>query len=126
MRAISALLSTMSFIAEYEAGEVFDIEQVDVKDGIVQPVRRPRSRFFLWKDPGHAHDLVLFLGEAQPPIGKYPLCRRIITYAKELGVQRVYTFAAMATQMHPESRSRIFAAATDAESLAELRRLELV
>jgi len=115
----------MSFIAEYEAGDVFDIEQVEVKEGIVQPVRRPRSRFFLWKDPAHAHDLVVFLGEAQPPIGKYPLCRRIIAYAQELGVERIYTFAAMATQMHPENRSRIFAAATDAESIDELRRLDL-
>jgi proteasome assembly chaperone (PAC2) family protein len=115
----------MTFIAEYEAGDVFDIEQVEVKEGIVQPVRRPRSRFFLWKDPAHAHDLVVFLGEAQPPIGKYPLCRRIISYAQELGVQRIFTFAAMATQMHPESRSRIFAAATDAEGIAELKRLEL-
>jgi proteasome assembly chaperone (PAC2) family protein len=115
----------MSFIAEYEAGDVFDIEQVEVKEGIVQPVRRPRSRFFLWKDPVHSHDLVVFLGEAQPPIGKYPLCRKIIAYAQELGVQRIYTFAAMATQMHPQSRSRIFAAATDARSLAELKRLEL-
>jgi proteasome assembly chaperone (PAC2) family protein len=115
----------MTFIAEYEADEVFDIEQVEVKEGIVQPVRRPRSRFFLWKDPAHTHDLVVFLGEAQPPIGKYPLCRRIIAYAKELGIQRIYTFAAMATQMHPESRSRIFAAATDTGSLVELKRLEL-
>jgi proteasome assembly chaperone (PAC2) family protein len=115
----------MNFIAEYEAGEVFDVEQVEVKEGVVQPVRRPRNRFFLWKDPTKNHDLVVFLGEAQPPIGKYPLCRRIISYAKELGVKRIYTFAAMATQMHPESRSRIFAAATDTESLAELKRLEL-
>src|SRR5262249_21768931 len=35
------------------------------------------------------------------------------------------TFAAMATPMHPEHPSRVFGAATDPESLAELRRLEL-
>jgi proteasome assembly chaperone (PAC2) family protein len=115
----------MNFIAEYEAGDVFDVEQVLVKEGIVQSVRKPRNRFFLWKDPSQTHDLVAFLGEAQPPIGKYPLCRRIISYAQELGVQRIFTFAAMATQMHPESRSRIFAAATDDEGVAELKRLEL-
>jgi proteasome assembly chaperone (PAC2) family protein len=37
----------------------------------------------------------------------------------------VFTFAAMATRMHPQDRSRVFGAATDAESLEELRRLEL-
>src|SRR5262252_7289191 len=31
----------------------------------------------------------------------------------------------MATQMHPEHRARIFGAATDRESLEELKRLEL-
>src|SRR5262249_51018850 len=90
-----------------------------------QPVRRPRNQFFLRIDPERKHDLVLFLGEAQPPIGKYRFCRRLTDYAQELGIERVFTFAAMATQMHPEQRSRVFGAATDRESLQELKRLEL-
>jgi uncharacterized protein len=40
-------------------------------------------------------------------------------------VERVYTFAAMATPMHPEHDSRVFVAATEEESLAALRRLDL-
>jgi proteasome assembly chaperone (PAC2) family protein len=115
----------MSVMAEYDAGDLFDVDQVEVKEGIIQTGRRPRNRFFLWRDPGQKHDLVVFLGEAQPPIGKYRLCRHLITYARELGVERVFTFAAMATQMHPEQRSRVFCAATDRESLEELQRLEL-
>jgi len=115
----------MDVIAEYEAAELFDVDQVEVKDGIIQSGRRPRNRFFVWTDPHQKHDLVVFLGEAQPPIGKYPFCRQVITYARELGVERVFTFAAMATQMHPERESRVFAAATDKETLAELKRLEL-
>ena len=46
----------------------------------------------------------------------------MIAYAQELGVERVVTFAAMATQMRPEHRSRVFGAATDTEGVAELRR----
>jgi predicted ATP-grasp superfamily ATP-dependent carboligase len=68
---------------------------------------------------------VIFLGEAQPPIGKYLFCRKLVEYARELGVERVFTFAAMATQMHPDHPSRIFGAATDAATLEELKRLEL-
>jgi hypothetical protein len=30
-----------------------------------------------------------------------------------LGVERVFTFAAMATQMHPAHESRVFGVATD-------------
>ncbi len=115
----------MHVIAEYEARELFDVDQVEVKDGLIQTVRQPRNRFFLWKDPNRKHDLVAFLGEAQPPLGKYLLCHKLIEYARELGVERVYTFAAMATQMHPEHRSRVFGAATDPDSLEELKRLEL-
>jgi proteasome assembly chaperone (PAC2) family protein len=115
----------MNVIAEYESLELFDVDHVEVKGGILQPGRRPRNRFFVWTDPNKKHDLVIFLGEAQPPIGKYLFCRKLVDYARELGVERVFTFAAMATQMHPEHRSRVFGAATDTARLEELKRLEL-
>lgn len=114
----------MRVVAEINTGDLFDVDYVEVKEGIIQPGRRPRNRFFVWADPQGKRDLVLFLGEAQPPAGKYNFCRRIIAYAKELGVERVFTFAAMATQMHPESPSRIFTAATDQEGINELARFE--
>jgi proteasome assembly chaperone (PAC2) family protein len=115
----------MNVFADFEAGELFDVDLVEVKEGLIQPVRWPRNRLFTWKDPKGQHDLVVFLGEVQPPVGKYPFCRRLIAHARDLGVERVFTFAAMATQMHPEHRSRIFGAATDEQSLDELKRLEL-
>lgn len=115
----------MHAFAEYEENDLFDIDHVEVKNGIVQPSSKPRNRFYVWNDPAKVHDLVIFLGEAQPPIGKHKFCRRLIDFALELGVERVFTFAAMATQMHPSHSSRVFAAATDDENLEELKRLEL-
>jgi proteasome assembly chaperone (PAC2) family protein len=115
----------MEVMAEYQVGDLFDVDFVEVKAGLIQRARRPRNRFFLWKDPAEKHDLIVFLGEAQPPIGKYAFCRQIIAFAREKGVERVVTFAAMATQMRPEHRARVFGAATDAEGLEELKRLEL-
>jgi proteasome assembly chaperone (PAC2) family protein len=115
----------MHVLAEFEASDLFDVDAIEVRNGIVQTGRRPRNRFFVWKDPKRKHDLVVFLGEAQPPIGKYRFCRKLIEYARELAVERIYTFAAMATEMHPEHRSRVFGAATEQESLDELKRLEL-
>jgi proteasome assembly chaperone (PAC2) family protein len=85
----------------------------------------PRSRFFVWKDPKGKHDMVVFIGEAQPPKGRYSFCHRLIEFARQLGVERVYTFAAMATAMHPAHPARVFGAATDEQSLAELKRLDL-
>jgi proteasome assembly chaperone (PAC2) family protein len=115
----------MQLVAAFEAGDLFDVDHVEVKEGIIQPARRPRNRFFVWKDPRQQHDLIVFLGETQPPVGKYAFCRQLIEYAREQGAERVYTFAAMATQMHPRHRSRLFGAATDREGLDELKRLEL-
>lgn len=115
----------MSAVAEFEAGDLFDVDQIEVKDGLILPVRKPRNRFFVWHDPAKRHDLVVFLGEAQPPLGRFAFCRQVIAFARELGVERVFTFAAMATRMAPKDRSRVFGAATDAQGVAELRGLDL-
>lgn len=115
----------MHLLAEFSARELFDVEHVEVKDGLIRPGRLPRSRLFAWMDPNKRHDIVVFIGEAQPPIGKYAFCHRLIEYARQLGVERVFTFAAMATQMRPEHDSRVFGAATDEESLRELKQFEV-
>jgi proteasome assembly chaperone (PAC2) family protein len=115
----------MTAVAEFESGDLFDVTQVEVKGGIIQPARRPRNRFFIWTDPKAARDLVLFLGEAQPTVGKLPFCRQVIDYARELGVEHIVTFAAMATRMRPEHPSRVFGAATDADGVAALTGLNL-
>jgi proteasome assembly chaperone (PAC2) family protein len=115
----------MHLLAEFSAQDLFDVEHVEVKGGLIRTGRLPRNRFFLWNDPQKKHDIVVFVGEAQPPRGKVAFCQSMIAFAKKLGVERVFTFAAMATQMHPEHDSRVFGAATDEELLTELKRLEL-
>jgi proteasome assembly chaperone (PAC2) family protein len=115
----------MKQVAEFSAEELFDLEYIEVKQGLIVPGQRPRSRIFKWDNPNGKHDLIVFIGEAQPPLGKYAFCRRLIEFSREHHVERVFTFAAMATQMHPESPSRVFGAATDGELLRELQRLEI-
>jgi proteasome assembly chaperone (PAC2) family protein len=111
----------MHQVAEFSAREFFDVEHVDVKNGIISMGRMPRSRLFAWHDPRGKQDIVVFLGEAQPPQGKYGFCRQLLDRAQEFGVERVFTFAAMATQMHPEHDSRVFAVATSPVALEELK-----
>lgn len=102
----------MELFAEISASELFDVEFVEIQHGLVQAGRLPRSRFFLWRDPNKRHDLIIFVGEAQPPLGKYRFCQRLAELGKEWGVERVFTFAAMATQMNPSDPARVFYAAT--------------
>jgi proteasome assembly chaperone (PAC2) family protein len=115
----------MHLLAEIPAPEFFDLEHVEVKGGLIQSGRLPRSRMFLWHDPNKRHDLIVFVGEAQPASKGGAFCTQIIRQARDLGVRRVFTFAAMATQMRPEEESRVFGAAIDNETLAEFRALDL-
>jgi len=115
----------MHLLAEFQALELFDVEHVEVKGGLVHTGRLPRSRLFVWNDPAGQHDIVVFIGEAQPPLGKYAFCRRLLEFGRELGVERVFTFAAMATPMRPGQASHVFGAAADEESLAQLKELDL-
>lgn len=115
----------MHLLLEFPASEFFDLEHIEVKDGLILTRRLPRSRLFLWKDPKGQHDLIVFIGEAQPPIKGGAFCRTLIQQAKTLGVSRVFTFAAMATQMRPKHNSRVFGAAIDRETLSQFKQLDV-
>ncbi len=93
----------MEHLAEMDSGEIFDVEAAEVSSGIIQPARRPQTRFFVRTDPNKKHDIVLVVGEAQPPIGRHAFCRQLITFAKTLKVERVFTFAAMGSEIHPSA-----------------------
>jgi proteasome assembly chaperone (PAC2) family protein len=115
----------MTPIAEFEAPDLFDIDALEVQGGILQTARSPRNRFCVYRDPNGRHDLMVFFGEAQPPVGKAAFCRNLVAFAKQLGVEKAFTFAALATQMEPDDESRVFGVATNSENLEVLKRLEL-
>ncbi|MGE5609513.1 MAG: PAC2 family protein [Bacillota bacterium] len=108
-------------VAELGARDYFEIQNVDVKNGLASIGRLPRSVFFEWRNPRGEHDLLLFAGEAQPTSGGYEMCQKIIDYAMERGVKRFFTFAAMATQLTPGTTPRVFAVATDTTTLQQVQ-----
>lgn len=111
----------MELLAELSVPDLFDVDHVDVAEGVVQVSRLPRNRFFVWHDPQKRHDLVVFIGEAQPPLGKFKFCNRLIQSAQQWGVERVFTFAAMATQVNPNNAARVFCAATNKDLSEAIR-----
>ena len=110
---------------ELPARDLFEVDHVDVKDGLIQVAPLPRSRLFLWKDPQQHHDLIVFIGEAQPPAKSGLICHQLIDRVRPMGVTRVFTFAAMATGMRPGDHGRVFGAAIDRGTLARFRDLDL-
>lgn len=115
----------MHLLVEFPAREFFELDNVEVKEGLIRTGKLPRSRLFLWKDPKEEHDLIVFIGEAQPPSKGDAFCAQLITRAKNMGVERVFTFAAMATRMQPGEESRVFGAAIDPATLEEFQSLDL-
>ena len=95
------------------------------RDGLIAPARLPKNRIYAWSNPDGDHDLLVFIGEAQPPVGKYLFCNQLVEFASKLNVARVVTFAAMATAMRPEQPSRVFCASTDSSILEELKEARL-
>jgi proteasome assembly chaperone (PAC2) family protein len=119
----------MNQFAELSTGELFDVDVAVVKDGLVQKPHRPHSRLFRWKAPPGGRDVIVFIGESQPQLGKLAFCERLIDFARDQGVERLFTFAAMATSMQPGSEARVFVAATqqsliDATSLFDVEILD--
>jgi proteasome assembly chaperone (PAC2) family protein len=107
---------------ELPARDLFDIQQIDVKEGLASIGRLPRSMFFQWRNPRGERDLLIFIGEAQLSPGGYALCHKLLDYAEQRGVKRIVTFAAMATQLHPTGEPRVFGAATEKPLVEEMSR----
>ena len=112
-------------MAEIPPGDHFDAAGVEVKQGLLLPIQSPRTLFAGWHNPGAGPDLVILLGERQPAIGTRRFCTEVVGVARELGVTRVLTFAAMATPCVPSAPARVFSAATDAALLNELRGIDV-
>jgi proteasome assembly chaperone (PAC2) family protein len=110
-------------LVEVPAGEHFQPGGVEVKEGILLPPRAPRTLLSAWRNPGSGRDLVILLGEQQPTSASWRYCQAVLDSARELGAVRAYTFAAMAMPSSPKAPARVFAAATEAATLGEVRRL---
>jgi len=125
--AAAYLINTLGarFVHELRSRDIFELTHVEVKDGLAKPGQMPRSVFFEWSNPAANRDLLIFLGEAQPPNRGYSLCHTVLDYAQSRGVNRVFTFAAMATQLHPSNKPNVFGVATNGEAIRELQSLEV-
>jgi len=97
--------------------EHFPLDGVDVQHGIARANPIPRCLLLAWKDPQRKRDLLLILGEAQPPSGGADVCRKIMDMAQARGVTRILTFAAMGSQIDPREDPRVFGATTAPEML---------
>lgn len=115
----------MTPIGELPPRGHFDVPQVLVKQGVIGTPRLPRSVLYRWNDPEGGRDLLVFIGEAQPTAGLYAFAHEMLDRASQLNVERVFTFASMASQLHPSKDPKVFGAATTPPLANELRQRKL-
>lgn len=106
-------------MVEMAVGEHFGATGIEVRDGVLQPLRRPRTLLLEARIPDAPRDLVVLLAESQPAIGERRYCEQVLVKARETGISRVFTFAALATTA-PAREPRVFAASTDPGALEAL------
>lgn len=112
-------------VAELGTPGLFDVKDVDVEGGVITPPRAPRNLVFRGPLVKEMLDLTVFMGEAQPEHGALAFAHGLLEHTAEYGIERVFTFASMASQMHPTDSSRVHGAATSQDLLADLRRAEV-
>jgi uncharacterized protein len=107
----------MEPLAEFGANGFFAPESIRVEKGFVLPDKRPRSILSLWSGAPIGRDLVLIQGEQQPSFDTMRYARSLLDACSSREIERVVTFAALATAMDPRDEARVFAACTTDELL---------
>jgi hypothetical protein len=124
-RAVSYMLEMLDheLLAEFNSPRVYPLKSVDVAEGVIEATRLPESRAYYHRANGCGRDVVLFLGEEQPVAGnEWALSDEILGMARELGVNDVYTFAAMVTHIDHRTRPKVWGCVTNRENASQLER----
>jgi uncharacterized protein len=113
-------------LGEIDAPAFFDPIGVTAEDNVVQEPQFPQSRFYYWKNKPGKSDLVLFVGDDQPPFKSYDLANCVLDMAARFKVQRVYTLAAAVTRMHHTEMPKAWGVASTRELTRDLKRRGLM
>lgn len=123
----SYLRKKLSFekLGEIESAYFFDPIGVNVRDNVVKAPQFPQNQLFYWKNSGEGSDIILFLGEDQPPTKAYELANCILDVADNFQVERIYTLAAALTRIHYTEQPKVWGAASSQQLITVLQEYDL-
>jgi uncharacterized protein len=113
-------------IGHIEPFDFFDPIGVMVKNNVIEAPQFPENKFYFYRNPKSARDLVLFIGDQQPNAKGYDLANHILDICSQLKVKRVFTCAAALVRMHHTETPKVWAAATRQELVEEIKKYELI
>ena len=106
-------------LGEIDSRSLFSPSQVLIQDGQVQEIEFPDQKLYYW-DQGEEHDLVILIGTEQPD-DTHRMASLVLDVAQELGVERIYTGAALAMFMHHAQEPQVWGTVTHTDLLPELQ-----
>ncbi len=113
-------------LGEIEASYFFDPIGVLARDNVIEEPQFPQSTFYYWKHRKGEHDIVLFVGEAQPSAKSYELAHCVLDVAARFQVQRIVTCAAAATRIHHSEQPKAWGVVTGPSLVGDLEKYNLV
>ncbi len=109
-------------VQELPARGFFDIEQVEVKGGVVVRPHLPRNVLHRWQASENGPELLIFMAEAQPTIDSHEFAHELLDRAAKLGADAVISFASVASQLHPSKAPKAFGVVTQPDMKADIER----
>jgi len=126
-RAALFLKEVLGFkpFAKLQASQFFKPAAVSVEKGILNIPEIPAGFFYYYKSKKKS-DVILFLGEVQPPLEyAQALSLILINFVKKYKVSQMFTFAAKPEPIDHKSKSKVWIAATHKEVLKSLGKFNL-
>ncbi len=112
-------------LAKLEAGDFFKPAGVVIQKGILSFPRMPAGFFYYYKAKKHP-DIILFLGEAQPPL-EYgqELAYSIMNFAKKKKVKMIISFAAKPEPIDHRAESKVWMVSTHKDIAAKFKNFDV-
>lgn len=107
-------------VAVIDGAGRFEIGAVMVRGGRITVPEPARTVIYSGRASDNGPTVTVLLAEAQPDAGAMAFARDLIDRARQLGADRVVTFASVATQVEPSAAPRVLGAATTDELADEL------
>jgi len=115
-------------LGEIEPFEFFEPQKVIIKDGLLQELQFPVSKFYFQKV--NNRDLMFFIGEQQPNDGvsqyavgpkAYKMANLVLDTAQKFGCRRLYTSGAAVTHIHHTVKPRVWAVPNGPQMIGEIK-----
>lgn len=103
----------------------FHPTDINITNSIIQNINLPEGRFYFWQDPNGKNDLIIFIGDQQPPAEKnMAYAAAILDFMMPFEAKMILTFAAVLSSIDHWHSPKVWIAATNQKMLDDFQALD--